>query len=583
MAGVAATVATDLVLGRYRPLRPLGSGGSGSVWLARDEESGREVALKIVRREGKAASRAEREAKAAARLRHERCLRSRAFATDERHVYIAYDYVPGCTLREALRDGQLDEWETVEAAAQILEGLAHAHARGIVHRDVKPANVLLADDPGVSIRLLDFGLALFDEADTLTAAGDVPGTLAYISPERLRGREGGAPADVWAVGVLLWEALAGRHPFWASSPVETARKIEAGAPSLRSLRPDLPPLLVKAVDRALSRDPDRRPAAARLAAALRSASRQRRSERRPQPPLLGKWPSAESCLAAGLAALAAGWTTSTLAFYPPGWSWMIAAAASALTLFSARGGLAFTLAVPFFPLGNVASGLALLYAPLAAFWLALSWRDARRGLTFVAGPLLALGGALALLPVLVCGTPGWLRRGLHTLGAALAAAIVAGIHHEPLPLAGEEVAVALAGIESAPLAAERLAHAAAPSGLLVGAAALALAAVTLPIARRRGPWGSAVWAAVLLAALLVGSPAAAPAPTIAVVWAAWFVVAFEPTVAGLVRVLERLRTIVSARISAPGAPLRAPADTLAVRGLLGRLQPSGAVIRPRRD
>src|ERR687891_90028 len=116
MAGVAATVLTDLVLGRYRPLQPLGRGGSGSVWLARDEKTGEEVALKIVRREGKAASRAEREAKAAARLRHERCLRSRAFATDDRHVYIAYDYVPGRTLREALRDGQLDEWETVEAA-----------------------------------------------------------------------------------------------------------------------------------------------------------------------------------------------------------------------------------------------------------------------------------------------------------------------------------------------------------------------------------------------------------------------------------------------------------------------------------
>src|SRR5918992_3771452 len=270
---------TDLVLGRYRPLRPLGSGGSGSVWLARDEKRGGDVALKIVRREGKAASRAEREAKAAARLRHERCLRSRAFATDDRHVYIAYDYVPGRTLREALRDGQLDEWETVEAAAQILEGLAHAHAHGIVHRDIKPANVLLADDPDVSIRLLDFGLALFDEADTLTAAGDVPGTLAYISPERLRGKDAGAPADVWAVGVLLWEALAGRHPFWASSPVETARKIEAGAPSLRSVRPDLPPLLVKAVDRALSRDPDRRPAAGRLAPPPPAAARQRRRQR----------------------------------------------------------------------------------------------------------------------------------------------------------------------------------------------------------------------------------------------------------------------------------------------------------------
>src|SRR5918999_672672 len=109
---------TDLVLGRYRPLRPLGSGGSGSVWLARDERRGGDVALKIVRREGKAASRAEREAKAAVRLRHERCLRSQAFAIDDNHVYIAYEYVSGCTLREAAREGRLDDWQTVEAGGQ---------------------------------------------------------------------------------------------------------------------------------------------------------------------------------------------------------------------------------------------------------------------------------------------------------------------------------------------------------------------------------------------------------------------------------------------------------------------------------
>ena len=179
----------DLVLDRYRPLRPLGSGGSGSVWLARDERNGLDVALKIVPREGKAAHRAEREAEAAARLRHERCLRAYGFGSDSGHVYIAYEYVGGRTLREAMRSGDLRDGQAIEAAAQILDGLAHAHSRGIVHRDVKPSNVLLAEDDGISVRLLDFGLAQFDEAETLTAVGDVPGTLAYISPERLRGEE----------------------------------------------------------------------------------------------------------------------------------------------------------------------------------------------------------------------------------------------------------------------------------------------------------------------------------------------------------------------------------------------------------
>ena len=178
----------QLVLGRYRPLRPLGSGGSGSVWLARDEASGLDVALKIVPREGKPAARAEREAATAARLRHPNCLRAFALAHDDRHVYIAYEFVPGQTLRQHMRAGTLDDREAVEAAAQVLDGLAHAHAHGIVHRDVKPSNVLLEDGERIHARLSDFGLAQFEEAETLTAQGDVPGTLAYISPERLRGR-----------------------------------------------------------------------------------------------------------------------------------------------------------------------------------------------------------------------------------------------------------------------------------------------------------------------------------------------------------------------------------------------------------
>src|SRR2546425_9153092 len=110
MQQAAAAVAPgSLVLGRYRPLRPLGSGGSGSVWLARDEQTGLDIALKIVAREGKAAARAEREAAAAARLRHPSCLRAYAFARDSRHVYIAYEFVPGRTFREAIRAGELND------------------------------------------------------------------------------------------------------------------------------------------------------------------------------------------------------------------------------------------------------------------------------------------------------------------------------------------------------------------------------------------------------------------------------------------------------------------------------------------
>src|SRR4029450_7220377 len=136
---------------------------------------------------------------------------------------IAYEYVPGQTMRQALRAGALNDAAAVETAAQGLDGLAHAHARGSVDRDVKPSNVLLAEGEELSIRLLDFGLAQLAEEETLTATGDVPGTLAYVPPERLKGETGGPPADVWAVGVLLWESLSGWHPFWNGSLLETAK------------------------------------------------------------------------------------------------------------------------------------------------------------------------------------------------------------------------------------------------------------------------------------------------------------------------------------------------------------------------
>ena len=134
------------------------------------------------------------------------------------------------------------------------------------------------------MRLLDFGLAQMQEEETLTAAGDVPGTLAYIAPERLAGKEATSAADVWGVGVMLWEALAGPHPFWSGSLLETARAIGAGAPPLVRERPDLPKALLVAVDRALSLDPARRPSAERLARVLRGAFRER--ERKPRAELV---------------------------------------------------------------------------------------------------------------------------------------------------------------------------------------------------------------------------------------------------------------------------------------------------------
>jgi eukaryotic-like serine/threonine-protein kinase len=516
-----------LVLDRYRPLQPLGTGGSGSVWLAQDEETGAQVALKIVAREGKAGPRAEREAAAAARLRHERCQRAQAFATDEGHVYIAYEYVPGRTLREALRRRELKATAVVEAAAQVLDALAYAHAQGIVHRDVKPANVLLADGDGVSVRLLDFGLAQLADGEALTAPGDVPGTLAYIAPERLRGENGSPASDVWSVGVILWEALGGKHPFADGSLVETARRIAAGAPSLGSVRPDVPERLSRAIERALSSDPARRPSAATLARVLRQAVRPvpPRPAKRPARPwdldlsrlahIARQRPALHRVAPPLLAGLYAALGATMLPFYPSGWPVALAVACAALTLAIPRLGLAAALLVPLFPLGNLSAGLAFVYCAAALVWYALFAGDARAGTAPAAGPVLAAVGALGLLPLAVVGVNRAVRRfALGTAGAA-AAGIAASIRHATLPLTGAAPppSLHLHGT-SHPLqtAAVLWRAAAAEPAFVVKALGIGAVCAALPLLRRRGTPAAFAPGAALMALALLPKPAVAAIP-----------------------------------------------------------------------
>ena len=521
-SAVEPVASNGLVLDRYRPLRPLGSGGSGSVWLVRDEISGEQFALKIIAREGRAAPRAEREAEAATRLRHPHCLRAYGLETDDKHLYIPYEYVPGDTLRQALRTHQLGDEGAVEAAAQVLKGLAFAHARGIVHRDVKPSNVLLAEEERVSVRLFDFGLALMADADTLTAVGDVPGTLAYISPERLHGQEAGPAADVWAVGVLLWEALAGHHPFWRTSPLETGEEIKTGAPSIREARPDLPDGLIAAVDAALSVDPERRPAAATLAVDLREAWRERSRRRAPARPRarVDLRKLVERVAPAALAALAVGWMASALPFYPAFWPGLLAAFAAALTLVRPRLGLALALAVPVFPLGNISFGLAVLYRPWPLGWFVVSWGDARWGLLFCSGMLLGPLGLLGLAPLVALQARGFVRRALQTGAAVLFAGAVAAIRGAPVPFAGESPPLGIAGSEH-PIAVLQAVWqwVLGMPALGLEALILAAAAALIPLAVRGSDLTIAMFAGAVLAATLVAAPTSSAVPLVLSGWA----------------------------------------------------------------
>lgn len=515
----AALPSTGLVLGRYRPVRPLGSGGSGSVWLAHDETTGLEVAVKIVHREGRAAARAEREAAAAMRLRHPRCLRAYDVGHDSRAVYIVYEYVPGRTLREAMRAGALDDRTTIEAAAQILDGLAHAHANGIVHRDVKPANVILLEGDEVSVRLLDFGLALMDEAETLTAAGDVPGTLAYVPPERLGGDEATPASDVWAVGVILWEALAGGHPFWKSSVLESAKAIEDGAPPLKAVRPDLPQALIDTVDRALALDPAARPTAAELADALRGSARKPRSKKDVRPDVAGL---ADRMLTPALATAAAWLGAAAMPFYPGGWAPGLGLAAGAAAVLRPRVGAALALAVPLLPLGNYSLGLAAVYAVLAAAWLGVFAREPQGVLFPALGPLLGPIGALGLVPVIVLRLRSPLTRAAAAAATVLVAALAAGLRRAPLPLTGDAppLGLGIAGSEAPASVAAALWHALlAQPGIAVATLALASAAAVLPQARVRGPWAVVALGGALMAGILLAAPSVAALPVTLATWA----------------------------------------------------------------
>jgi serine/threonine protein kinase len=266
----------SLVLERYRLGERLGAGAFGVVWRARDERLERDVAVKAINGEQVASGRATREAKAAAKLAHPAIVTLYEAGEEDGTTYLVSELVRGATLAQLLHVGALSDRDVAEIGIALCAGLAHAHAQGVVHRDVKPSNVLVPDARGggePAAKLTDFGVARVVGAgsDVLTRTGDVVGTLAYMAPEQAEGREAGAPADLYAAALVLYEAFSGVNPVRGGSAVATARKLGATLPPLGRQRRDLPPALCDAIDRALLPRPGERGTVAQLSRGLTGA------------------------------------------------------------------------------------------------------------------------------------------------------------------------------------------------------------------------------------------------------------------------------------------------------------------------
>ena len=249
-----------VIAGRYRLHELLGRGGMSEVWRAEDLELGRDVAIKLLAADADRA-RFEREARAVASLAHPNVMQLYDYGESEGRPYMVLEYVPDGTLEDRLRDGgPLPDDETNDIAVGIASGLAHAHARGVVHRDLKPANVLF-DEEGRP-KIADFGIARLAAGEgTLTEAGTLLGTAAYISPEQASGEPAGAASDVYSFGVMLYRMLAGRLPFASNDPMELVlMHRDTPPPPLTQFRTDAPARLESTAMLALSKDPFERPA-----------------------------------------------------------------------------------------------------------------------------------------------------------------------------------------------------------------------------------------------------------------------------------------------------------------------------------
>ncbi len=233
----------------------------GNVYRAEHLGLGKDVALKVIGQLSQELElRFEREAHAIARLDHPGCVRVYDYGEDEHGVqFIAMELLDGPTLHAAMADEPLSLSRALHVAKATLSALAHAHAHGVVHRDVKPENIMFGNRGAFRVVLIDFGLASLRDAPALTGSGMAMGSPSYIAPERLLGHPHDARSDLYAVGVILYEMIAGLRPFLGTGPQEIMANVLSRPPRpLRALVPDVSPALDALIRRALAKDPARR-------------------------------------------------------------------------------------------------------------------------------------------------------------------------------------------------------------------------------------------------------------------------------------------------------------------------------------
>ena len=526
-------------LGRYVLGPAIGRGATAVVHRAQDIVTGETVAVKVVPVELDLAPRVRAEVRAAGRLDHPRIVALRDWGEDTECLYLVWDLVEGHSLAEWLREPERPgDGAMVRIGEDVFAALAHAHGRGVVHRDVKPANILIDRDGRA--HLSDFGVARLSGESGLTMTGGVVGTVAYMSPEQARGAPVGSESDVYSASLVVYEGLAGRNPVSASSPAETARRAAAGGlPPLASLRPELPPDLCRAIDAGLRRDPEARPDAAEMADALSGARGGVRAARRRGTRAL----PAVACAAAGASLAGVAITMGHRSLDDAtGMDWRSPAVAAAVTAAAAvafawrpRGAALCAVVAGAVLVGLSAPLAGLILGAIALVTLASGWRFGRITLLAAAGPALAVVGLWPLLPALAGLLPRWAERlWVAVAGVIATVAWQIGAGSDSFLAGGGFVGSAVTDLdgESSPQAvAERLWQPLADRPEAAAqAAAVIVAALCVPVVVRVRGTGPRVLAATLwigaLGAVLIATGADRTAAVAAVLPAAIVVIAW---------------------------------------------------------